>query len=66
MGQDTAGFLRIAKSEGYDVEGINPCRYLAEWAGTKLGITIYPVFGQDFEPDRKHDLIVSDQTFEHL
>lgn len=65
-GAGYCGFLRIAKSAGYEVEGINPCRYLANWAHEKLDIEVYPLFGQDFEPEKLYDLIVSDQTFEHL
>ena len=65
-GAGYCGFLRVAKAEGYEVEGINPCRYLADWAKRKLDIKVHDVFGQEFESDKQFDLIVSDQTFEHL
>jgi 2-polyprenyl-3-methyl-5-hydroxy-6-metoxy-1,4-benzoquinol methylase len=65
-GAGYCGFLRIAKQEGYEVEGINPCKYLAEWAKNKFDINIEPVFGQDYEPGKQYDFILSDQTFEHL
>jgi len=65
-GAGYCGFLRVAKERGYEVEGINPCRYLAEWAERKLDIKVHDVFGRDFETDKQFDLIVSDQTFEHL
>ncbi len=65
-GAGYCGFLRIAKAKGYEVEGINPCRYLADWAKRNLDIRVHSVFGQDFESDKQFDLIVSDQTFEHL
>jgi len=65
-GAGYCGFLRIAKSKGYKVEGINPCLYLADWAKRKFDLKVHGVFGQDFESDKQFDLIVSDQTFEHL
>jgi len=65
-GAGYCGFLRVAKSAGYNVEGINPCRYLADWAGRKLDIEVHAVFGYEFESDKQFDLVVSDQTFEHL
>lgn len=65
-GAGYCGFLRIAKSAGYKVEGINPCIYLADWSRKKLGIDVHAVFGQDFEPGKEYDFIMSDQTFEHL
>lgn len=64
-----AGFcnlLMAARESNYKVEGINPNLYAAEWADRILGIKIYPVFGVDFETEKKYDLVVSDQTFEHL
>jgi SAM-dependent methyltransferase len=65
-GSGYCGFLRVAKLAGYSVEGINPCLYLANWARDKLDIQVHAVFGQDFEPGRQFDLVVTDQTFEHL
>lgn len=59
-------FLRVAKQEGFEVEGINPCKYLADWANEKLDIQVHATFGIDFDTDKKYDLILSDQTFEHL
>ena len=65
-GSGYCGFLRIAKSAGYEVEGINPCKYLADWSKRKMGINVHATFGQDFEPGKQYDFIISDQTFEHL
>ncbi len=65
-GAGFCNFLRAARERGYEVEGINPIRYAAEWAGRVLDIEVHPVFGMDFETDKRYDLIVSDMTFEHL
>ncbi|MGQ0592756.1 MAG: class I SAM-dependent methyltransferase [Gammaproteobacteria bacterium] len=65
-GAGYCGFLRVARDEGFNVEGVNPCLYLAEWAGRNLGITVYPTFGRTVTIERRYDLIVSQQTLEHL
>lgn len=65
-GAGYCSFLRVARDAGFNVEGVNPCLYLAEWAGRHLGITVYPTFGQTFSSEREYDLIVSQQTLEHL
>jgi 2-polyprenyl-3-methyl-5-hydroxy-6-metoxy-1,4-benzoquinol methylase len=59
-------FLRVARERGFKVEGLNPCVYRAEWAARELGIHVAPVFGSDYETDRRYDLIVTQQTLEHL
>jgi SAM-dependent methyltransferase len=59
-------FLTAAREFGYQVEGVNPVLHAAEWADRALGIKVHAVFGVDFEPKRKFDLVASDQTFEHL
>lgn len=65
-GAGYCGFLRVARDVGFNVEGINPCRYMAGWAGRNLGIPVHPVFGQDFKTNRRYDLVVSQETIEHL
>lgn len=65
-GAGYCGFLRVAKSAGYNVEGINPCIYMADWAMRKFNIKVHATFGQYFEPPHLFNLVVSDQTFEHL
>ncbi len=59
-------FLRAARERGHEVEGINPNAFAAEWAGRVLDIKVHPVFGRDFSTDKRYDLIISDQTVEHL
>lgn len=59
-------FLRVARNAGHEVQGVNPCRYMANWAANWLNILVHPVFGQELETDQRFDLILSDQTFEHL
>ena len=59
-------FLRVAREAGFNVEGVNPCLYLAAWAQQELGIHVYPVFGENLRCDRKYDLVFCQQTLEHL
>ena len=36
-------FLRVARNAGYEVQGVNPCRYMANWAANWLNILVHPV-----------------------
>lgn len=65
-GAGYCSFLRAAQERGYQVEGINPVLHAAEWADRVLDIKVHAVFGVDFETDQPYDMVVSDQTFEHL
>ena len=65
-GAGYCSFLRAAQEKGYAVEGINPVIHASEWAERVLGIKVHAVFGVDFQPEQKYDLVVSDMTFEHL
>jgi len=65
-GSGFCDFLRAAREFGFNVEGLNPNIYAAEWSMRVLGIEVHVVMGVDFKTGRRYDLVVSDQTFEHL
>ena len=64
-GAGACKFLGVAKRRGYQVAGLNPCKHMAEWART-IDIPVAPVFGADYQVTQQYDLLVSEQTFEHL
>ena len=59
-------FLRIARDAGHEVAGLNPCRYVADWCRSNLGIEVTDSFGRDYSPKRPFDFAFSDQVIEHL
>ena len=65
-GSGYCNFLSAAREFGFHVEGLNPNLYAADWSMRVLGIKVHAEMGVDFETDKRYDLVVSDQTFEHL
>lgn len=66
VGTAAGGFLAAAKARGWEVEGCEPNRWLANWGSHHYGIRIHPgsVFEQSFEPG-SFDVVTLWDVIEH-
>lgn len=65
----TAGgsFLYVAKKDGWDVHGVEPNKWMAEWGKEHYGIPIKPgdIFANKF-PDKTFDVVTLWDVLEHV
>jgi SAM-dependent methyltransferase len=66
IGTAAGAFVAVARSQGWDAEGCEPNRWLAEWGSRHYGIRIRPgsVFEQSYEPGT-FDVITLWDVIEH-
>lgn len=66
LGCGTGWFLEVAKSEGFNVNGIELGKEIAEQTSKRLGITISTVTIQDLPKTEKFDVITLFDVLEHV
>jgi SAM-dependent methyltransferase len=66
IGTAAGAFVAVARSKGWDAEGCEPNRWLAEWGSRHYGITIQPgsIFEQSYEAGT-FDVITLWDVIEH-
>lgn len=66
VGTAAGAFVAVANSQGWNAEGCEPNRWLAEWGSRHYGITIRPgsIFEQSYEPGT-FDVITLWDVIEH-
>jgi SAM-dependent methyltransferase len=66
IGTAAGAFLAAARASGWDAEGCEPNRWMAEWGSRHYGIPIRPgeLFDQDFAP-RSFDVVTLWDVIEH-
>lgn len=66
VGTAAGGFLAAARARGWDVEGCEPNRWMAEWGSRHYGLNIRPgdLFDQDFSP-ASFDVVTLWDVIEH-
>jgi SAM-dependent methyltransferase len=66
VGTAAGAFLAAARARGWEVEGCEPNRWMAEWGSRHYGLSIRPgdLFAQDFAP-RSFDVVTLWDVIEH-
>jgi len=59
-------FLELARERGFRVEGIEPSRWAAQHAGTRLGLSVSNCTIEEFPTDRRYDVVTLWDVIEHL
>jgi 2-polyprenyl-3-methyl-5-hydroxy-6-metoxy-1,4-benzoquinol methylase len=67
IGTAGASFLKVAKDRGWTVEGVEPNKWLCEWAAKNYGIKVRPgdIFNNKF-PSNHFDVVTLWDVLEHV
>ena len=67
IGAAGGSFLHVARKEGWDVEGIEPNKWLCEWCNKNYGFSLKPGTLNDYSfPDNTFDVITLWDVLEHV
>ncbi len=66
VGAATGIFMKLAKERGFEVEGIEPSLWAAKKAEEKYGFKIHNTTFENFETDKKYDIITMLDLIEHV
>lgn len=67
IGCATGFFLRIAREHGWDVVGVDPCRWAVDYAGQRFGLSVWPgTLESAAFPDNHFHVVVMLDLVEHL
>jgi SAM-dependent methyltransferase len=66
IGTAAGAFLAAARKRGWDVEGCEPNRWMAEWSSKRYGLNVRPgeIFSQTYAP-RSFDVVTLWDVIEH-
>ena len=67
VGAASGAFVKVAKDDGWDAEGIEPCGHLVRWAVEKLGLDkLHSGTLEDVGKGKRFDIITMFDVIEHM
>lgn len=67
VGAAAGAFVKVAKDDGFDAYGIEPCGYLVRWAIEKLGLhSLSSGTIEDIDKGERYDIITMFDVLEHM